>query len=337
VSWRFICVVAWALSTAAQAVPVRVDRKVMHTTVSIEIADARPDTELEAAFDDGFAIFTEIEQTMNEWKPDSALGKINAASGGAPVPAPASLCEVLRASLDGAQRTRGLFDPTWAALKDLWRFGEDDKPQVPPAEEVKKRCSLINYRDLELAPAGKTGACTARLRRPGMQLGLGGLVKGWGVDQAVARLRKRGLKNFFVQAGGDLYFAGKNGDRPWRAGVRDPRGGPDAVFAKLDVEDHAFSTSGDYEHFFVLDGVRYHHIIDTRTCAPATASRSATVLAKTATDAEFLTKSVFVLGGAQGLQLAESFGAAAIIVGADNTVHVSKALSGKLESHSPTP
>jgi thiamine biosynthesis lipoprotein len=192
---------------------------------------------------------------------------------------------------------------------------------------------------VELAPVtGATdGSCTVRLKRPGMKLGLGGLVKGWGVDRAARALRARGLSNFFIQAGGDLYFAGKNGARPWRAGVRDPRGPEDQIFARLEVEDRAFSTSGDYEHFFLEGGTRYHHIIDLRSCWPASASRSVTVLARSATDAEFLTKSAFVLGGEAGLALVESLGATAIIVGADNRVYVSKALRGKLELTAPTP
>ena len=80
-----------------------------------------------------------------------------------------------------------------------------------------------------------------------LKLGLGGIAKGWGVDQAVARLRSLGFRDFFVQAGGDLYAAGKKDEHPWRVGIRDPRGPPEKTFALLDVSDAAFSTSGDYE------------------------------------------------------------------------------------------
>jgi thiamine biosynthesis lipoprotein len=103
----------------------------------------------------------------------------------------------------------------------------------------------------------------------------------------------------------------------------------------LEVSDAAFSTSGDYEHFFELDGKRYHHIIDPRTCYPATASRSATVLARSAVDAELLTKSVFITGGKEGLALAESMGASAVVVTADNEVLVSKGLDKKLKRLAP--
>jgi thiamine biosynthesis lipoprotein len=216
----------------------------------------------------------------------------------------------------------------------MWKFDDAERSVLPDPEAIDRACKLINYRDVEIT-AAKEG-CQVRLAKKGMQLGLSGFVKGWGVDQAAARLRARGLKNFFIQAGGDLYFAGKKNGAPWRSGIRAPRGAPTDVFATLDVEDRAFSTSGDYEHFFEREGVRYHHIIDLRTCWPAKASRSVTVLAKTASEAEWLTKSAFVLGGAEGLKLVESVGAAAVIVDAAGAVHVSKSLESKLQRQ-PTP
>jgi thiamine biosynthesis lipoprotein len=171
-----------------------------------------------------------------------------------------------------------------------------------------------------------------------MQVGLGGLAKGWAVDRAVSELRRRGLRDFLVQAGGDLYAGGTRDGRPWRVGIRDPRGQEGAPFAWLDVSDAAFSTTGDSERFFVDSGRRYHHVIDTRTCWPATASRQVTVLAPTALEAEVLGKAVFVLGGADGLALASRSGAAAVIVTSGNALSTSPALSGRLEVvRPPTP
>jgi thiamine biosynthesis lipoprotein len=174
-----------------------------------------------------------------------------------------------------------------------------------------------------------------RLEKPGMQLGLGGVAKGYAVDRGVALLRKRGFRNFFVQAGGDLYAAGRNGSRPWRVGIREPRGEAGEHFATVEVTDAAFSTSGDYERFFVVEGRRYHHLIDPRTCAPATSSRSATVLAKSAIDAEFLTKAAFIEGGEAALKRVESWGAKAVLVTADNEVLTSKGLAISLEAPKP--
>jgi thiamine biosynthesis lipoprotein len=113
--------------------------------------------------------------------------------------------------------------------------------------------------------------------------------------------------------------------------VRDPRGPEGSYFARMPVVDHAFSTAGDYERSFVLEGKRYHHIIDPRTGYPATASRSVTIWATDALTADALDDAVFILGAEKGLALVESVDdAGAIIVDADNRVHVSKRLKDKI-------
>ncbi len=316
-------------------------RPAMSTVVTITVASA-PSPRVQEAVEAAFAVFARVDAVMNEWRPDSPLSTLNAAAGsGRPVPLPGDLCQVLRAGRDGAERTGGLFDPTWAALRGVWRFGDGEPPRVPTDAEVARACPLVAWRDLSIDPPGPPGSdapCTATLRRPGMQVGLGGLAKGWGVDRAVALLRSRGLGDFTVQAGGDLYAAGRRGGRPWRVGIRDPRGRPGETFAWLEVSDAAFSTSGDSERYFVVDGRRLHHVLDPRTCRPATASRQVSVLAPTAVEAEILDKAVFVLGGEDGIALAGRAGAAAVVLTAGNAVLASPALSGRLRvERAPTP
>jgi thiamine biosynthesis lipoprotein len=319
---------------AAPSPQVRTEtRPMMGTVVTVTLVGGSPEKAREG-FDAAFSAFERVNQVMNEWRPDSELSAVNRKAGdGGFVAIPEDLCAALRRGVQGAEQTGGLFDPTWAALRGMWRFGTDLTPALPDPAELKKRCALISYQDLEFAPAkdgGETG-CEVRLKRAGMQLGLGGLAKGWGVDEAVKKLRGLGFKDFFVQAGGDFYAGGKKAGRPWKVGIRDPRGERDSVFAVLEVSDAAFSTSGDYENFFLLEGKRYHHIIDPRTCYPATGSRSATVLAPSAVDAEVLTKSVFILGGQEGLALTERHGASAVVVTGDNQVRVSPGLEKKLK------
>jgi thiamine biosynthesis lipoprotein len=316
-------------------------RPAMSTLVTVAVV-APASSEVIAAVDAAFAVFARVEEAMNEWRPGSALSTLNAEAGsGKAVPLPGDLCQVLRAGRDGAERTGGLFDPTWAALRGVWRFGDAEPPRVPSDAEVAAACPRVSWRDLEIEPVATPASdapCTARLRRAGMQVGLGGLAKGWGVDRAVAALRVRGLRDFTVQAGGDLYAAGTRDGQPWRVGVRDPRGAPGEPFAWLLVSDAAFSTSGDSERFFVSGGRRYHHLIDTRTCRPATASRQVSVLARSALEAEILGKAVFVLGEDDGLALAARSGASAVIVTSANGVAFSPELSGRLDVlRPPTP
>ena len=100
------------------------------------------------------------------------------------------------------------------------------------------------------------------LKRKGMKIHLGGIGKGYAVDHAVQILRGAGLRDFMIQAGGDLYVGGHKDGQPWRLGINDPRGPDGQSFATIDLTDSTFSTSGDYARFFMKDGVRYHHILD---------------------------------------------------------------------------
>ena len=144
---------------------------------------------------------------------------------------------------------------------------------------------------------------TVFLRRKAMSITLGGIAKGYAVDKCVAILKARGFHDFMMQAGGDMYVAGRKGSEQWRIGVRDPRGPTNTMFAVAPVEDHSFSTSGDYERGFVKDGVRYHHILDTRNGQPAHASHSVTVRAKDAFTADAWSKVMFIMGPAESLEL----------------------------------
>lgn len=276
----------------------------------VTVADAEPER-ARAGIEEAFLELARVDATMNEWRPESPLSALNAAAGsGHWTELPADLCTVLRLALDGARRTGGRFDPSWAALRDLWRF--DGESSVPDPALVRRRCALVGWQRVEVQGPG-AGACRARLPRSGMAVGLGGIAKGWAVDRAAEALRARGLADFLVEAGGDLYAAGRRDGRPWEVGVRDPRGAPGTTIATLRLSDAAVSTSGDYEHFFIARRTRYHHLIDPRSCQPARASRAATVVARSAVDSEVLSKAVFI-GGARGLAIAEHAGATALVV-----------------------
>ncbi len=165
-----------------------------------------------------------------------------------------------------------------------------------------------------------------------MAVGLGGIAKGYAVDRMANILRRAGFNDALVQAGGDLLCAGTKGGKPWTAGIRDPRGGPKEVFAALRLEDHAFSTAGDYERYFMLDGKRYHHIIDPKTGQPARASRSVTVYAKTAHLADAIDDAIFIMGWKRGFEMIEKIpDVGAIVVDNEGVVHVSDRVKDRVQ------
>ncbi|MCC7381048.1 MAG: FAD:protein FMN transferase [Deltaproteobacteria bacterium] len=305
----------------------------MGTELVVRIALERRELEPKAA--EAFAAALEearrIEAALSEWRPESPLGRLNA-NPTAAVELPAEEFALLERSLGWSKATGGAFDPTFASLWGLWRFDPGDEARIPTASVARARAKLIDHRKVVLDPKRHT----VRLGR-GMKIGLGGIAKGYAVDRIVALLRARGFANLFVKFGGELYLGGTRGDRPWTAGIQDPRD-RSRYFASISLENSAFTTSGDYERFLIKDGVRYHHIIDPATGYPARRCRSVTIVAPRAEDADALSTSVFVLGAERGLALIRRLpGVEAVIVTGDGKVVVSDGLKDKIDLGAPTP
>ena len=309
--------------------------KVMGTRVTVsiwtddEIASAKAAQEV-------FEEFRRVDAIMTTWRADSEVSKVNAQAVTRAVPVSDETLSVILKALEVSQKSGGAFDITVGTLiGSLWKFDEDKDGSLPTAAEVQARLPLVGYRNVLVDKARKT----VRLRKKGVQITLGGIAKGYAVDRAVKLLYDRGYVDFIIQAGGDLYVAGRRGDRNWRVGIRDPRGDRESTFAIAAIENRTFSTSGDYERFVIKDGVRYHHIIDPATGQPARRSRSVTVLAKDAITADAWSTALFVLGVDRGMPLVEKMSDLdAVFVDADNKVHVSSGLQGKIWIHrQPTP
>ncbi len=292
--------------------------------------NARVDeTATRAAIARAIAEMRRLEGLMSEWRDDSEIGQVNLKPGAWVTVSPETY-EVLAKSLEAGKLSKGTFDITFQAMSGLWKFGssQEEQPRVPKKADITRLRRLIDYRRVELNQ-------TERAVRIGndQKIGLGGIAKGFIVDRAARVLREAGLDAFLVQAGGDLYGAGRKPDgAPWVSGIRDPRGAEEKFFAVIELTDRAFSTAGDYARSYVVDGKRYHHIIDPRTGYPATASRSVTIWAPDATVADMVDDAVFILGAREGLELVESLdGVGAVIVDHDNQVFVSQRLKGKVK------
>ncbi|HVK73250.1 MAG TPA: FAD:protein FMN transferase [Kofleriaceae bacterium] len=279
-----------------------------------------------------FAEFRRLDEMMTTWTPDSEVSRINAAAGGKAVVVSDETFAVIARAMEISRLSDGLFDITVGAFGGLWKFDEDMTGELPDPADVKARLKQIGWKDVVLDKKKKS----VRLRRKGMKITLGGIAKGYAVDRGAKVLVDAGFTDFIVQAGGDMYVAGKKGTAPWVVGIRDPRGPRDQSFAVAPIEDHSFSTSGDYERGFVKDGVRYHHILDPRTGQPARTTRSVTVMAKDAFTADAWSKVLFIMGAAQAMPLVEKLpDFEAVFVDADNQVRVSSGLKDRLKILTP--
>jgi len=286
------------MESGRTATSIHIERYLMGTRWSIEVVvEQRHQQSALEAIGDSFDEVARIEEIMSEWRDDSPISRVNAAAGQGATPAPAELIAIVERALEMGRRSNGAFDVTWRGMGQLWRF--DDEAVLPPsAEEVEAALARVDYRRVRLT------ADTIELPSEGMALGLGGIAKGYAIDRVATLLRGADIDNFYVDGGGDVLVSGRNGDRPWRVGVRDPRGQANELIAVVETESGAVVTSGDYERFRVVDGVRYHHIIDVRTGWPAQACQAVTVVAPSAESADALATAIFVLGPDEGLRLA---------------------------------
>jgi len=272
--------------------------------------------------------FRRLEDLMSNWKEGSDIQKLNGTAGQHAVPVGTEVRELLQTASQISDWTNGKFDVTFGVMSGLWKFDfQNEDETIPDSNEVANRRKLIDYRDLLVDDQ----AGTAFLRREGMAANLGGIGKGYAVDRARDILHKAGFHDFMIQFGGDMYVSGQSPDRPWRLGIQDPRGAENHVFATIELSDSTFSTSGDYEKFFIRSGRRYHHIIDPATGEPSLGCRSVTIVAASATIADGLSTGVFIMGPEAGMALIEKLpDVEGVIVSSKNEVLVSSGLKGRL-------
>jgi len=239
-----------------------------------------------------------IEAKFSRFREDSALSRINARAGADPVAADAETCALVCSALDLARLTGGRFDPTVGVFRRIWDFKAG---RVPSADEIEALRPLVDASQVEV----DGGAI--HLRRPGMELDLGGVGKEYAVDRVAGLLLEAGVTSGIVDFAGDVRTLGRRGDgRPWSIGVQEPRRPGRCRFALRARDRAGIATSGDYERFFEKDGVRFHHLLDATTGLPARGVTSVTVIAPTALAAWRLATAAFLLGPVLGLALLEA-------------------------------
>ena len=274
------------------------DRRLkMGTHFEIQVR-AHSESEARAAIDAAFDEIDRVEARLSEWKDSSDISILNRAAGGPPLAVGDDLVAVVARASEISSMTEGAFDITFAACGGLWSFREPTR--VPTEAELGACREHVNWRNVGIDPIRGTLA----LPDPAMRIGISGIGKGYGVDRAASVLESRGIRDYIVDGGGDIRLAVSPGHRPWSVGIADPRR-PGELWGSLEDASGAVVTSGDYEAFFVRDGVRYHHILDPRSGLPSHGASAVTVIAPDATTADALATGLLVLGPERGMALVE--------------------------------
>lgn len=310
----------------ATSTAVVLKRAQMHMGTLVTItAVAQAEDVAQAAITAGFQEIHRLEELLSTWIPTSELSRVNAAAGREPVKVSVETLTILRRSIEIASLTDEGFNIAIGPAVDAWSVTEGSR--IPGAAELSQLRSLVDLSLLRLDEQ----AGTAYLAKPGMKIDVGGIGKGFAADRAAAVMQSAGATAGVVALSGDIKTFGRlpDGSR-FSFGIKHPRK-EGVLLARIDLQDEAISTAGDYERYFERAGIRYHHILDPRTLEPARGCQSVTVIAREGTLADGLDTGIFVLGPDRGMELVERLpDVEAVIVDSEGKILVSSGLKDRL-------
>jgi len=275
------------------------------------------------------------ENLVNLWDKNSEINRINSAKAGEWMTVDRVNFNVIESAIRISEITEGAFDITVNPLVNLWGFGSKSKDiqEIPSEDRIGETLKMVGYKKINL-DAEKSAVSFSQ---DGITIDLGGIAQGYGADLAINALKKSGVTQAMVELGGEVRALGRNKDgKKWRVGIRHPLK-ENELLGVLELEDESAATSGDYENYFVFDGVRYSHIIDPRTGKPATSGiASATIVGKECANVDALATAFMILPFEKGCRLLESLpdyeGVIARRIGKDKLeIFVTDGLKGKVE------
>ncbi|OMQ24771.1 FAD:protein FMN transferase ApbE [Serratia oryzae] len=261
------------------------------------------------------ALLEQANDDISTYRPNSVLSRFNQTHSSEPQPIPRGMADIILMAQRIGRDTHGAMDITVGPLVNLWGFGPDKRvvkaPQQPQIDAAKRNTGLQH---LKLLSDNRGEWLQKDL--PQMYVDLSTLGEGYGVDQLVRLMARKGITNYLVSVGGAVSSRGVNGQgKPWRVAIQKPTDRENAVQAMVDLQGYSISTSGSYRNYFEQDGQRYSHVIDPATGRPINHRLvSATVIAPTALEADGWDTGLMVLGTEKALKLAEEQGLAVYLI-----------------------
>jgi len=241
---------------------------------------------------------TQIQRDMNSQSKSGDIAHINRA-GSNSVQVRDDVYRLIRDSIYFSKQTDGAFDITIVPLLQLWKTAQEIN-QLPDSSIINKVIKNVGYEFIELGDDHHI--CLMN----NVKIDLGGIAKGYAVDEVVKILKQHKIQNFMIDAGGDMFLSGKNKKgRLWKIGIQDPLNLSE-ISDRLNISNMAITTSGNYHRFFTINEKRYSHIINPKTGYPQENVISATVIAPSATAADAYSTALSILGAKKGIEIINS-------------------------------
>ena len=264
-----------------------------------------------------------LHDRFTVFRPDSEIALLNASAGGGRVSLSEDTMFLLAESKRYSRLSNGAFSITTRPLSALWQI-HARCGTVPGRAEVEQALALVSDDDILLDGDSRT----ASLRLSGQSVDLGGIAKGYAADEVRRILLGNGVTSALINLGGTVVSIGD----PRQVGIQHPDRATGIAMGRISLQNGCAVTSGDYERFYEVDGVRYHHIVDPRTGYPARSNlRSVTLIGDSAMNLDALSTAVFVLGAAEGLRLIREAGVEAVFVTTELEVFCTEGLRGNFQ------
>jgi thiamine biosynthesis lipoprotein len=293
----------------------------MGTTYEIRVAGEGLDETLRQRVEEETSRrLSEVDGWMSNWNPESEISRFNAHHETTAFPISDATAEIVAFSLALNESSGGAFDITVGPLVAAWGFGQGARVGPPPsAEEIADLRLHTGAGKLRVHRDEKTGAHFLAKSDPATELDLSAIAKGFGVDHVASGLNHLGRTDFLVEIGGEIRAQGERpGGGPWRVAVEKPLEDGRAIQSIIELRDQAMATSGDYRIFYLSEGKRFSHTIDPRSGQPVeNGPASATVLARTAAEADGWATTLMVLGADPGFAIANERNIAALLLTRD--------------------
>lgn len=247
---------------------------------------------LEEVTEQAFGEIDRLDHQMSTYRPESELSLINRQAYRQRVVVEPRLFNLLERSLRFSEETGGAFDMTVGPLMKAWGFFRG-RGRLPQSSELARVLRRVGYRHVKLDAARRT----IHFDEPGIEIDLGGIAKGYAVDEVVKILKSEGIHQALVSSGTSSVYAlgSPPGQKGWKISVRNPLHLKQAACV-LRLQNVSLSVSGDYEKFFKLGGKTYAHIMDPHTGMPVENMLSTVVISPSATDSDALSTAFFVEG-----------------------------------------
>ena len=242
------------------------------------------------------SILNEIDQSLSTYNPNSIISRINNNENG--VVADKYFTDVFRKAMEIAKDTDGAFDPTISPLVEAWGFGsgnQGENQQPPDSATALWIKTLVNYKNVQL-----TKNSEIQKGNPLIQLDFNGIAQGYSVDVLSEFIKKKGVKNYLVELGGEVRASGQNvKEKPWSIGIDKPKDGlaKRELHAVITLSNKSLATSGSYRNYWEENGQKYSHIIDPKTGFPAKNNvLSVTVITENCMEADAYATAFMVMG-----------------------------------------